>query len=248
MTTAVATVPETITLNMHMDQIGYDAPDSAVMLQKLGDTITVINRANTYFRVLMGLQLAEIRDGQFWMEPELWADGVPEPKNWRDWIDNHFAIKSGVSRETGYGAMQIAQSKALLDLGEDGLKQHKSLTNATVLAKLEKNNPEKARELAPLSMDMPAKEFRKIAGVHPERGNVSTITQSPDQADALTLIVERIKDAPADAIRELHTLIEEEVAPTCGDNPGDIVDFTIAALREHVKSEMGQPQSFYEGF
>lgn len=248
MTAEVATIPEIVTLKMHMNEIGYDAPTSSLVLRRLGDAITVINKASTYCRVLLGLQLQEIRDGQLWMQPELWADGQGEPRNWSDWLRNHYAPISGLSVETSYGAMQVSDTKALIEMGEEKLKNHKNLANAILLAKIEKQDPQRARELAETSMDMPIKEFRKIAGVHPDRGNVRVITETPEQADPIILIAERIKGAPAHALETLVQIIEEDVAPIAGDSPGDIVDFLISALREHVISEMGEPQTFYERF
>ena len=243
--TAIATT-ETLTFDMDAESLGFDAPESYKALQEIARRLHTANRANVYFRWLLGKQLIEIREGQLWDQPDLWADPQQEPTCWEAWIKEDFRAITGFSKETGHGAMQIARCETLESLGEDGLKRFENLANAILLARIERQEPERAKQLLPAAMEQSVKEFRESASVSPERGVAEIVTHTREQATHVSHILDRLAQAPADALEELQLLIEEEVAPLAGDSPSDIVDFLIAAIREHIIAEKGEPKSFYD--
>ncbi len=211
------------------------------VLEEIAAGLRVAAAAAVYYRFLLGRQLCRIRDQGLWRTPELQAAGVPAPSSWDAWTRTHFQVITQLSRESGYGAMQIASCKAMSSLEEPQLRSFPALANAILLSRVERRDGvAKAQELLPQAMALPMNEFRELAGAPTGCGQTGVVTRSPAAARALDRIGRRLKDADQDALDSIGDLLDGEIASICGDNPDDIATFLLAALQHELQAQAGE--------
>jgi len=223
-------IPEhgVIDFSLRDSDIESNSAEKAIeRIERISRGVRLADTARTYYRWLLGRQLIAIRDNRLWVD--IIAEKLEQARTFDDWLKFHLEPFTGLNRHSGYGAISIAESKAVNQLGEDGLRRCRSLVNVLMLAKVDRREPGRVTpELLDDVLKLSVKDFRnKVEGVR-ERGSVSANTDTPAQAKHLQLIISQLKSADSGALKALNGTIEN-IWPLCGNNPTDVLDFINAA-------------------
>ena len=191
-------------------------PEGQLAFLNLASTeLKRIERANVQIRVLMGRQLLLIQSTQTWRK----FPGVDDCKDWSAFVDVGFERLTGLSRETAYGALQLARCKAIAAVPIPDLGKFTSLANAILLARIERQNGGVTREVIEAAMTEPAVRFRELVG-HGKPLMLEVLVQDPLVLPALRKIVNWLKLADPDALEAFWTTLER-ARLHAGDNPSD---------------------------
>ena len=212
------------------DIVGNDLDAASAMLRRITNNIHITARANVYYRILLGLQLIEIQAKRLWQ-----ASRAP---SWDAWMTIHFPEITGLGREAGYQAVRIAGSDLVANrIGIDQMCEFRTLQNVVELVRLESRGEKVTDKMIAEAKDMPITKFRtEILAKEPYRSTVGISVDSHAAAKALTTIVSQLAKAEPEALEKMASLIED-VWPTAGHNPTDVVDFINAAVEHALADE-----------
>jgi hypothetical protein len=82
--------------------------------------------------------------------------------SWDDFLVHGFPAISGLSQKTGYAALTLAKSPALLKLAETELQNFQNLSNAFQLVQLERKGVVITSELITAAQTLPVDAFRQM--------------------------------------------------------------------------------------
>lgn len=156
-------------------------------------------------------------------------------RTWADFMAHGFTRITGLSQKTGYGALNLAKSPALRKLAESELRKFENLGNAIQLEKLERKGLPIGPELMGAAQTLTIEDFRQMTGAG-KKATVEVVVEGSEAARALQPIVDWLKMADPDALRELGVVVDEAMLQA-GGNPTDGVDNIIAACREQWRQE-----------
>jgi hypothetical protein len=154
-----------------------DAVGALNFLLRVSFNIRALQKATVFYRIMLGRQLVAIRENQLWRDFErrdyrlspagkaLWDKGGEARhfyKSWYDFLENGFECTTGLHRETGYGAIKLAKSKALSDLPDNELQNFTRLANAIRIVDAERKGVKITSELIQKAMEMPTLTFQNV--------------------------------------------------------------------------------------
>jgi hypothetical protein len=236
-----ASYPElSLNSDLSLSEVADDTAGAMEFLARGGDALRSLSRANVFCRFLLGRQLLVIQERRLWSQTErLIGDdqnGAHCPyHSWDDFMTHGFPQMSGLSTKTGYAAVNLAKSEALQSLLEPELLKFESLSNAFQLVKLERKGVVISEELITAAQTLPVEAFRQMVGCG-KKATVEVVVDSSDTARALQPIVDWLKMADPDALRELGVVVDEAMLQA-GGNATDGVDNIISACREQWRQE-----------
>ena len=118
--------------DLEMSSVSDDPIEAEDVLTRAASGIELANCANTFYRMVMGRQLLVIQKDHIWERMRALAPH----DTWDEFLTIGFPKITGLSRETAYGAMQLAKSNTLSALKESQLRRFGNLANAIRLARL----------------------------------------------------------------------------------------------------------------
>ncbi len=222
--------------DLELSSVSNDPTKAEDVLTRAADGIELANCANTFYRMVMGQQLLMIQQGRIW---ERMGEQVDQFKTWDYWLSEGFPDITGLSRETAYGAMQLAKSDTLSALEESQLRRFSNLANAIRLARLERQGVKVTKDLIEKAQQLPVQEFRRLSGAD-KQGSVELTVPSEPVATDLEHIIKLFKEADPAAIAEFRKLMDS-VAAMAGGNPTDIVTALIASVEHEIQSSEERP-------
>ena len=210
--------------------IADDPAGSIEALKGWAASIRFAAAMSVYSRVMMGRQLLRIQELALWQRFDIrTSDGTPvEIKTWSGFMGRGFRNISGLSRETGYHATQLAGCRTISSLPPSELCRFENLSNAVLLARLEREQgPHVAAGFLQPAMTLSVEDFRALAGKG-KRATMEVLLEDPAVADPLGRIVNWFKLASPDAL-EAFWEVMERAKLYGGDNPNDSLDAIMAA-------------------
>jgi hypothetical protein len=237
---STAYLENTLDSDLSLSAVADDAAGALALLARGGEILRFLSRASVYYRVRLGLELMNIQKRRFWSQMERpvrdQLDGTRGPyHSWDDFMSNGVPEITGLSKKTGYAAVMLAKSEALQRLPEPELRKFESLANAIQLVRLERKGVVINGELIAAAQTMTVELFRQMTGAG-KKATVEVVVNSSDAARALQAIVDWLKMADPDALRELRVVVDEAMLQA-GGNATDGVDNIIAACREQWRQE-----------
>lgn len=206
--------------------IAEDPEGSRRNLVDCAKSIELCGRANVYLRYVMGLQLLTIQHKALW---EKW--GLEGCRNWTDFMDREFENMTGLSRETGQAALQLARCKTFRAMPVGELQSFSNLHNAHLIAQYERNHGGVVPlEIVEAAKKEPIERFRQRLG----KGKFVPLEILVDDAAIaapLARILNYIKLARADTLEAFYEIIQR-AKMRAEDNPDDTLD-VIMACCEH---------------
>ena len=210
--------------------IADDPAGSIQALKSWGASIRFAAAMSVYCRVMMGRQLLRIQELALWQKFDIrTSDGTPVgSKTWSLFMGRGFRHISGLSRETGYHAMQLASCSTIASLPPAELCRFENLSNAVLLARLEREQgPQVAIGFLRPAMSLSVEDFRALAGKG-KRATLEVLLEDPAVADPLGRIVNWLKLASPDALDAFWEVMERAKLYG-GDNPNDSIDCILSA-------------------
>jgi hypothetical protein len=196
--------------DLTLGEVADDAAGALAFLARGGEILRFLSRASVYYQVRLGLELMNIQKRRFWSQMERpvrdQPDGTRGPyHSWDDFMSNGAPEITGLSKKTGYAAVMLAKSEALQRLPEPELRKFESLANAIQLVRLERKGVVINGELIAAAQTMTVELFRQMTGAG-KKATVEVVVNSSDAARALQVIVDWLKMADPDALRELRLI------------------------------------------
>ena len=142
---------------------------------------------------------------------------------------------TGLSKKTGYAALALAKSPALLKLPESDLRKFENLSNAIQLVKLEQKGIVISAELIAAAQTLPVEAFRQMTGSG-KKATVEVVVDNSEAARTLQAIDDILKMADTDALLGLKEVFQHAMLRTDG-NATDAVDCVIASYQEQWRQE-----------
>lgn len=231
-----------VLFDLHLNAIATEPEAAEDVLRRAARGLKVANQASCYMRYVLGLQLIQVRAG---MWRDIQASEEDEPaQSWNDWIERVFPALTGLSRETGYGAIQIASCDALADVPEERLRSAENLSNLIALARAERQGVPVTPKLVSAAIEMPMRQFRETVGIPANKTRVAAVVETPQQAEDLTTVLDLLRQADPDETRGLVEALDELMA-LVGDNPNDLVMAVTAAIQHEIHDQqMGGERSY----
>ena len=140
---SIAAVEGQLDSDLSLSAVADTAAGAVAFLAQSGNALRWLSRANVLCRVLLGRQLQVIQEQRLWesMDRPI-GDGESEAgahyHGWDDFMSHGFPAISGLSKQTGYAALKLAQAAVLRNMSEPELRKFESLGNAFELVKLER--------------------------------------------------------------------------------------------------------------
>ncbi len=237
---SIATAESQLGTDLSLSAVADTAAGAVAFLVRSGNSLRWLSRANVLCRVLLGRQLQVIQEHRLWesMERPI-GDGESEAHahyhGWDDFMSHGFPAMSGLSKQTGYAALMLAQAAILRNMSEPELRKFESLGNVFELVKLERKGVRIGEELLAAAQTLPVEEFRQITGFGKKAG-VGAVVDSSDAARVLQSIVDILKRADTDALLAFQNVLR--LAMIQGEeNPSDAVDCICAACQHQWQQE-----------
>ena len=173
--------------DLSLSAVADTAAGAVAFLARSGEALRFLNSANVVCRVLLGRQLLAIQERRLWesMERPI-GDGESEAgaryHGWDDFMSHGFPAISGLSKQTGYAALKLAQAAVLRNMSEPELRKFENLSNAFELVKLERKGVRITEELIVAAQTLPVEAFRQITGSGKKATVEVTVVDGSDDA------------------------------------------------------------------
>ncbi len=230
--------------DLSLNAVADTAAGAMAFLARSGDALRFLNSANVVCRVLLGRQLLAIQERRLWesMERPI-GDGESEAgaryHGFDDFMTRGFPSVSGLSKQTGYAALKLAQAAALRNMLEPELRKFENLGNAFELVKLEREGVRIGQELIVAAQTLSVEEFRQMTGSG-KKATVEFTVESKDDARVLQSIGDILKRADTDALFKFEQVLVHAM-DQAGGNATDALDCIIAACIHQWRQE-GLPE------
>jgi len=214
-------------------------PDRALeILRQLAADVRSLNRANVYYRLLMGRHLVAIQKNQLWRYMErrdyredpagkpLWLSSTSRTySSWYNFIEEGFESITGLHRQTAYSAIKLAQASCLSALSAEELHNFKRLANALQLVSEERRGVEVTPELVIQAQEMSIKQFWQVACETPPSA------RSTQEAPALANIIKLLRAVAAADPKVIDGFWEivQDAMTTADQNPVRAIGGIIAS-------------------
>lgn len=213
-------------------EIAEDASGSLDFIRNAAHGIRAAAVMSVYFRVMMGRQLLRVQDKALWQQFGL----AREVNTWSKFMDRGFEELAGLSRETGYHAIQLAKCRVIAELAPAQIQRFDSLANAVELARIERQKGYAAAlALREDAMSKPVEEFRAMVGKG-KRQTLELDIDDPTVVGPLTRIANWLKRADVDTLQAFWETLERAKLYG-GDSPADSLDCIMAACNEQWAQE-----------
>jgi len=225
---------------LSLSAVADTAAGAMAFLARCGDALCFLNRANVFWRVFLGRQLHMIQKQHLWDRMKRPSGSEQNPAggpyhSWDDFMCHGFPQITGLSKQTGYAALKLAQAGVLRNMSEPELRKFESLGNAFELVKLERNGVRISEELIAAAQTLTLEEFRQKTGSG-KKATVAVVVDSSDAARVLQTIVDILKRADTDALLAFQNVLGLAMVH-CEENPSDAVDCIIAACIHQWRQE-----------
>ncbi len=223
--------------DLSLSAVADDAAGAAAFLARCGDALRFLNRANVFWRLLLGRRLLVIQEDRLWsnMERSVENEARGPYHSWEDFMERGFPEMSGLSKKAGYAALTLAKSPTLQKLAESELRKFENLSNTFGLVKLERKGVVITPELIAAAQSLPVEAFRQMIGAG-KKATVEVLVDSSEAARALQATDDILKMADTGALRTLHEVFQHAML-RAGGNATDAVDCVIAACWEQWRQE-----------
>ena len=202
-------------------ELAEDAAGSLEFIQNAAQSIRFASAMSVYFRVMLGRQLLVVQERALWQQ-----FGMPDCGTWSKFLDIGFPRLAGLSRETAYGALQLAKCKAIAGLPPIELRRFECLANAVELARAERHGAD-AGALIEAAMGLPCDDFRALVGKG-KPAKIEVLLDNPEVYRPLLRITNWLKRADVDTLQKFWETLERAKLYG-GDNPDDSLDSIMAA-------------------
>jgi hypothetical protein len=230
--------------DLSLGKVADNTADATALLARSGAALRWLSRANVYCRFLLGRQLLVIQERRLWSQMARQVGGDQNAtgsayRSWDDFLAHGFPELTGLTVKTGYAAVMLAKSTALLKLLEPELRKFENLGNAIHLVKLERKGVVITGELIAAAQTLPVEAFRQMTGSG-KKAIVEVVVDNSDLARALQPIVDILKMADPNALVGLQEVFGYAMTQG-GGNATDAVDCVNAACHEQWRQE-GLPE------
>jgi len=230
--------------DLSLSAVADTAAGAVAFLAQSGNALRWLSRANVLCRLLLGRRLQVIQERRLWesMERPI-GNGENEAgaryHGWDDFMAHGFPAMSGLSKQTCYAALKLAQAAVLRNMPEPELRKFENIGNAFELVKLERKGVRISEELIVAAETLPVGEFRQMAGSG-KKATVEVLVDDSDTARRLQWILNFLKMADPDSLLAFQEVLQNAMLQADG-NASDALDCIIAACIHQWRQE-GLPE------